>query len=245
MKSAPIVLLSGWAHGEQALGPLTELGTPGPIVCLSLASSDVGVEAEGVSTYALTVSNHLDRWGEPGWLIGWSTGGVVALETAARYPEKVAGLVLLSATARFCSADGYPSGVKPGLLRAMIRGLMKNPGAVISDFISRALHPLEVGPEVLARRTQEALSEGPASLLRGLQYLAAADLRPDLSSIFLPCLIIHGMKDMIVPWEAGRYLASNLAHSRIELLPSTGHCLMDQCGGARLVRLIAQFWEEL
>jgi pimeloyl-[acyl-carrier protein] methyl ester esterase len=244
MKSGPVLLISGWAHGEEALRPVAEaVAGRGPGMSLSLASLGPAHDAEeGISSYARTVSSHLDLWGEPAWVVGWSTGGVVALETAARYPEKVAGLVLLSATARFCSDDAYTSGVKPAVLRAMLRGLRKDPRAVVSDFISRALHPLSLRQDVLAGRTQAALAAGTETLSRGLEYLAAADLRPDLASIALPCLIIHGMQDRIVPLEAGRYLHSNLPLSRIEPLPSAGHCLVEQCGDG-IIRLISQFLE--
>ena len=109
MKKCPVLLISGWAHGEEALRPVAEaMAGCGPIVSLSLASCQHAMTGRKTSSpYVRTVSSHLDKLGEPACLVGWSTGGVVAIETAARYPEKVACLVLLSATARFCSAEGY------------------------------------------------------------------------------------------------------------------------------------------
>jgi pimeloyl-[acyl-carrier protein] methyl ester esterase len=247
MKKGSILLISGWAHGEGALRPVAEAmaGFGRPVVCFSLASPSFGDdEGEGVSGYARTVSTHLEKADEPGCIIGWSTGGVVAIETAARYPDKVAGLVLLSATPIFCSDEGYTPGVKPAVLRAMIRGLRKKPESVVSDFIARAMHPLDVPGDVLAGRTQAALAAGTDSLVRGLEYLAAADLRRQLSSIALPCLIMHGRQDMIVPWEAGGHLASHLPQSEIELIASGGHSLVEQCGDGLVCR-IAQFVERL
>lgn len=246
MKNFPLLLISGWAHGEEAVRPVAEaMAECGQVACLCLASSGFGHDAEeGISPYARTVSAHLDTLGKPACIVGWSTGGVVAIETAARYPEKVACLVLLSATARFCSDDGYVCGVKPAVLRAMIRGLRKNPQGVVSDFISKALYPLNSDQAVLAARTQAALAEGPESLTRGLEYLAGADLRRDLPSIALPCLVIHGGQDQIVDARAGQYLNSNLAFSEMELLPSAGHCLIEQCREL-ITRRIAQFVERL
>jgi pimeloyl-ACP methyl ester carboxylesterase len=55
---------------------------------------------------------------------------------------------------------------------------------------------------------------------------------------------MHGQKDMIVPWEAGRYLHANLSHSHLKLLPSAGHSLMEQCP-EELCRHIAKFLERL
>ena len=246
MKNVPLLLISGWAHGEEALRPVAEaMAGCGQIGLLSLASSSFGDEAEeGFSSYARTISSHLDKLGEPACIVGWSTGGVAALETSARYPEKVACLVLLSATARFRTAEGYTSGVRPAVLRAMLRGLRKNPETVVSEFISRALHPLNFHEEALAERTRAALAAGTDSLARGLEYLADADLRRELVSIALPCLIIHGRQDMIVPWQAGQYLQDNLSNSEAEFIPAAGHCLAEQCAEG-LARRIAQFVERL
>lgn len=246
MRNYPVILLSGWAHGEESLRPAAEALAPSrPVLSLSLASAGAGQEAEGtVSSYARSMANLLDTWGEPACIIGWSTGGVAALETAAHYPDKVAGLVLLGTTAKFCSDDGYSAGVKPAALRAMIRGLGKKPGGVLSEFLSRALHPLSVEEDVLAARIKAALDTGIDSLTRGLEYLAKTDLRPELPSIALPCLILHGEKDLIVPPEAARHLDLNLPRSRFELLPAAGHCLIEQCGSA-LIQKIVHFVERL
>ncbi|MDR3566817.1 MAG: alpha/beta hydrolase [Syntrophobacteraceae bacterium] len=246
MRRAPIVFISGWAHGEEALRPLAEaMAASGRIVSnLSLASCGPFEDGDkNISAYGRFVSSHLDTSGEPATIVGWSTGGVVALETAARYPEKVDRLVLLSTTARFCSDKDYTSGVNPAVLRAMIRGLRKNPEDVVSDFIREAMHPLDIGAEVLAARTQSALAAGTVSLAHGLKYLLAADLRRDLPSLALPCLIVHGLQDRIVPVEAGRYLTANLPDSEI-VMSSAGHCLPEQCEEG-LIRRIGQFLERL
>lgn len=244
MKKGPVLLLSGWAHGEEALSPVSEaLAGCGQVESFSLAASSSGHAAQDdISSYARTVSNHLDKWDEPARLVGWSTGGMLAIEAAALHPEKVACLVLLSATARFCSTDGYPSGVKPAVLRAMIRSLRKNPEGVVSDFISRALKPMSVSEDVLETRAQAALACGVEPLALGLEYLAETDLRHRLDSIAVPCLIIHGKLDMIVPFEAAEFLHSNISGSRMELLASAGHCPIEQCGNALACR-IARFVE--
>ncbi len=246
MRNCPVILVSGWAHGEESLRPAAEALAPSrPVLSLSLASAGAGQEAEGaVSSYARTIANHLDRWDKPACLLGWSTGGVAALETAARYPDKVAGLVLLGTTAKFCSEGEYSAGVRPAALRAMILGLGKNPEGVLSEFLSRALHPLETEEGVLAARIKAALDTGIDTLIGGLEYLTKTDLRPELPAIALPCLILHGEKDLIVPPQAASYLDSNLPLSRLELLPATGHCLLEQCGSS-LIQKIVHFVERL
>jgi len=211
-----------------------------------------GGSAAPISAYAGTIVRHLEMSGEPTCIIGWSTGGIAAIEAAAGCPHRIAGLVLLSTTARFCSAIStngdpagqYDSGVEPGALRAMIRKLRRDPEKVIADFLLQAVFPMSIPADELARRTQNALGPGKDSLVEGLEYLARADLRGVLRSIAAPCLVIHGRQDRIVPWRAAGFLGSNLPLSDVQLLPSIGHSIIEQ-GGKDLIHLTAQFVESL
>jgi pimeloyl-[acyl-carrier protein] methyl ester esterase len=268
MKKPSVLLISGWAHGAEAMHPLAEaMAQSHWVTSLSLAGlgvhgSDVGgrrgdtkirrhgdntipdVPFSAISPYARAIALHLDESTEPVCIVGWSTGGIAAIEAAANYPEKVCGLVLLSATARFCSDTGYRAGVAPSVLRAMIRKLKSCPEAVIADFLSQALYPVSIPAEELARRTTNALKQGMNSLIDGLEYLERVDLRDTLQAITTPCLIIHGRQDRIVPRQAAQFLVSNLPVSEVELVPSAGHSLIEQCGKYLIYRIL-QFQELL
>ena len=248
MKKVSVLLISGWAHGAEAMRPLADaLAGSYPVTSFSLA--DLGIsrgegEAASIAPYARAIALHHHKSGEHICIVGWSTGAVAALQAAADYPEKVAGLVLLSATARFCSGKEYTAGADPAALRAMIRGLKRSPEAVVAQFLSQALYPVRVPANELAWRTKNGLQEGTDSLIDALEYLARVDLRDALPEIATPCLIIHGMRDRIVPWQAARFLASNLPVSNVEFLPSAGHSLIEQCG-KDLIDPIGQFVESL
>ena len=277
MKKLPVLLISGWAHGAEAMSPLAEaVRDSHPLTSLSLADLGPrrgelqgngvgGTAAQGaaapVSAYARAVVRRLEEFDEPSCLIGWSTGGIVAIEAAACSPQKAAGLVLLGATARFCaeapakdltikgpatkdSAEEYSAGIGPAALRAMIRRLKKEPEETIADFFLQASFPMTIPADELALRTKKALGPGKGPLIDGLEYLAGVDLRSSLRSIGAPCLVIHGRQDRIVPWRAARFLGSNLPLALVELLPSAGHLLIEQCG-KDLIDRTAQFVESL
>ena len=268
MKKPSVLLISGWAHGTQAMHPLAEaMAESHSVTSLSLGDPGVpwinvwgrrrdGIQGKGddrrgtgdgaasISPYARAIALHLDKSAEPACIVGWSTGGIAAIEAAAKYPEKVCCLVLLSATARFCSDTGYSAGVAPAVLRAMIRGLKRSPEAIIADFLSQALYPVRIPADELARRTEDTLKQGTNSLIDGLEYLASVDLRDVLPAITIPCLIIHGGQDRIVPRQAAQFLASKLPVSDVELAPSAGHSLIEQCGKELIYRIL-QFQELL
>ncbi len=260
MKKPSVLLISGWAHGTEAMQPLADamadshwvtslsLADPGvprvTVVDAETRGQNQGDGAASISPYARAIALHLDKSGEPACIVGWSTGGIAAIEAAANYPEKVSGLVLLSTTARFCSDTGYSAGVDSVVLRAMIRRLQRSPEAVIADFFLPALYPVRIPADELARRTKKALEQGTNSLIDGLEYLARVDLRDALPAITTPCLIIHGRQDRIVPRQAAQYLVSKLPVSEVELLPSAGHSLIEQCGRDLIYRIL-QFQEIL
>ncbi len=63
----------------------------------------------------------------------------------------------------------------------------------------------------------------PAALRSGLQWLATADLRADLTAITAPALVLHGQHDRLAPPPAAEFLARQLPAARLELIPSAGH----------------------
>ena len=68
-------------------------------------------------------------------------GGIMALEAAAARPENIAGLIMLSSTARFCSDAGYPCGVEPHNLRTMRAGLERAPARILGRFFDQFCAP--------------------------------------------------------------------------------------------------------
>ena len=261
MKELPVLLISGWAHGAEAMYPLAEaLKASHPVSCVSISElfkdgsrEDLaGPETASplISLYARAVVRRLKEFDEPWCIIGWSTGGMIAIEAAANCNARVAGLVLLSSTARFCAAgpaegsEAYSDGVEPAALKSMIRKLKRKPEDTVADFLLQATFPMSIPADEMARRTQNALGSGKDCLVDGLEYLARADLRGCLRSMAKPCLVVHGGQDRIVPYQSARFLGSNLSLSKVELLPSAGHLLIEH-GGKDLIRLTAQFVESL
>ncbi|MCK4727959.1 MAG: alpha/beta fold hydrolase, partial [Desulfobacterales bacterium] len=122
MKKRSLVLIAGWAHTEHALHPIAS--------ALHAAAYDLKVrstwkllreedfvrraackENSGLSGYAKELKQILEKQDIPSIVIGWSAGGMVALEVACENPELLERLVLIGATARLCADDGYPCGV--------------------------------------------------------------------------------------------------------------------------------------
>ena len=103
-------------------------------------------------------------------LVGWSMGGSSALRLAVRWPEKVAGLVLIAATPRMMEEKetGW-RGMSPRRLEALRYGLIMTKGVGIFGVPEGKPNPY--------------LVDEPANLERGLKYLLETDLRAALAQL--------------------------------------------------------------
>ena len=152
-------------------------------------------------------------------------GGMVALETAARCPERVAGLILVGSTAKFCSDEDYPQGIPAQNLRAMTAALRRHPVPVLSQFLAEVHAPDTLDPDSLSVNVTRATALGIDHLVRDLGYLQSADLRQIAKTLNVPTLVLHGREDRIVPYQSGQWLLDNLPHARGKIFKGVGHNL--------------------
>ena len=169
-------------------------------------------------------------------LLGHSAGASIALAYAAEYPECVERLVLVGAAARF--ADDHEA-VAAAMRAARSDEPWYRDAAAVGEAVARADRSMtnaQLG-ELLARGAGFCFARyGPrqaayAALLRDEGVNVAAwlagdedeDLRPLLSHITAPTLVVAGEADCLVAPVASQELAEELPHGRIVVLADAGH----------------------
>ena len=154
-------------------------------------------------------------------LVGWSMGGSSALRLAARWPEKVAGLVLIAATPRMMEEreSGW-RGMSPHRLEALRYGLVMTKGMGVFGVPEGKPNPY--------------LADEPANLERGLKYLLETDVRADLEQLrtanheprtTFPVHIFQSERDGIVRAANADYLQKIFPQATVHLVPGTEHAL--------------------
>jgi pimeloyl-[acyl-carrier protein] methyl ester esterase len=163
-------------------------------------------------------------------LIGWSLGGLLALDMVLQSPERIAGLVLVSSTPCFRQRPDWLHGCDSETFSAFEQGIHapdKERNRVMSRFFSLILHGDELPRSAFNQLARQAVDrQHPASfpgLAQGLELLNSMDLRGQLDGITMPTLILHGEQDAIVPVAAGRELAGCIPHAVSHILPGCGH----------------------
>jgi pimeloyl-[acyl-carrier protein] methyl ester esterase len=158
-------------------------------------------------------------------LVGWSLGGMLALEVCAR-GFRPRALITLAACASFCRRPDFGLGVAPAVVRGMRLRLRTEPDRVVQDFHQQLLGPREALYQEEVHRLLP-LDQDPEWLAQGLDYLRSRDLRGVLDQVEAQALVIlHGDRDRITAPAQAYFLQEQLPWGRLVILPGAGHVPM-------------------
>jgi 3-oxoadipate enol-lactonase len=154
----------------------------------------------------------------PAHFVGLSLGGLVALQSAIDYPERVASLTIVNAFARM-----QVPGRGLGRMLGRMGLLLLAPMAWVGRWVADGLFP---DPEQDQLRTLAAarLAANPRrAYLQAAMAVARFDASGKLGCISCPALIIAGEQDQTVGYQAKRRLADGIRGARFVSLPGSGH----------------------
>ena len=104
-----LVLLHGWGSDRGIWRPLLPLLRPwANITLLDLPGCAPGIDDGTAPQLEQTLAAVLDRAPARAVYVGWSLGGQLAVELAAREPDRVAAVVTVCSNPRFLSEGSWP-----------------------------------------------------------------------------------------------------------------------------------------
>jgi len=185
-------------------------------------------------------------------LVGWSLGGLVAMDFASRYPDRVKALVLLTTRARRSLIRVLKT--VGDYVRGRLFWLMVNmfypPGEVDRILLSFMRREVE---RSLSKRASEDLidwivNEIASSRREGafnvLLSAVTADVRSRLRGIKAPTLIIAGGRDKSIPLKYSEEIHKEVASSKLVVLEGCGHYALLECAD-EVNELILSFLREV
>ncbi|WP_298252156.1 alpha/beta hydrolase [Bradyrhizobium sp.] len=155
-------------------------------------------------------------------LVGHSMGSLIALETAARHPEKVTGLSLIGTAATMT--------VGPDLLKAAEANdiaaidMVSIWGLGFSAELGGSLAPglwMHQGAQRTLQKCAPGVLHNDLAACNAYQNALAA-----AAEIKVPATVILGERDMMTPAKAGKTLAAAIPNARTIVLPGAGHMMM-------------------
>jgi pimeloyl-ACP methyl ester carboxylesterase len=204
------------------------------------ADGDYSVDARVAAVIALIEQRH----NRPVHLVGNSLGGAVGTRVAARRPDLVRSLTLVSPALPDLRPRLLPMrlalvsapGLGPWLLKRLVRiPPERRTEMTINDLFADPglLHEhrrTEAVAEVIRR---DGLDYAPAALLRSGRALVAEYARTgpgslwrDAARVAAPTLVIHGSHDRLVNPATAARAARTFGNCRVVVLPRIGHVAM-------------------
>jgi proline iminopeptidase len=178
---------------------------------------------------ALLDRNHIDRC----LVLGWSLGGILAMELALRLKERVSGLILIATAARPRGShprinweDNLYTGIA-SILNRLQPGWQWN----IEMFGKRSLYRYLIQQhtpsayQYLAADAMSAYLQTSAAATRALNTALQAgyDRLSDLEQIQSPCLMLAGEADRHITAASSRETAQHLKDCQWQCYPNTAH----------------------
>lgn len=226
MKDVPLLLIHGYPFDHTMwFSTIASLGSKAKVLIPDLPGfgrADVLAEQKpAMEHYAAFLLDLLkENQHQKVVVAGMSMGGYVALAFAEKYPDRVAGLGLISSQAAADTAEGKQARQEM-IKKIRERGITAATEAIIPKMFSgdKAANPdLRKYPEVGAEKA------GPTGLIWALEAMAQRpDRRPVLAALTCPVLVVHGIEDKIIPVAAARATAEMCRKPIFVEVPGAGH----------------------
>jgi pimeloyl-ACP methyl ester carboxylesterase len=151
-------------------------------------------------------------------LVGLSLGGMVALQTALDWQERLRSLVLVNTFARL----ELPAG-QLGNRAVRLALLVAGPMSWTGRWVAHGLFPRSGQGPLREAAAQRIASNARGAYLRTVGAILRFDVRHRLAEIRVPTLVVAGSVDRTVPLSAKREIARSIAGARLEVIEGSGH----------------------
>jgi pimeloyl-ACP methyl ester carboxylesterase len=154
--------------------------------------------------------------------LGVSQGGPMAVLYAATYPQRASALVLYATYSCARGDEDFPWGRSEEWLEEWVQALEYDWGTGV---LLRQLAPSRADDEYFRRwwARFERYSSAPGNALAYFRMNVQIDVRPILSTIKVPTLILHRSGDTFRPPGTSRYIAERIPGARYVDLPGIDH----------------------
>lgn len=237
----PVVWLHGWGMSPAIWQAVPEFA------CFdshALALPGHGGEVNG-QAWDEALGSDITRWAL--WLlarapqqaiwVGWSLGGLLALEVARLAPERVAGLCLLASSPCFTVREDWPCAMSAETFAQFEAGLVQDHALTLRRFLALQTVGADDAKQARALLNAAALDAASAdvrALKAGLEILRQADLRQALAGLRMPLAVMLGGLDRIVPPCLAEVYQDVQPGARVLTHARAGHAPFLYGGGERV-----------
>jgi len=147
-------------------------------------------------------------------LFGSGDAGAMFALYAATHPERTTALVLFSTQPRWRRGPDYPWGFDEDEARRWVEDPEKrfSDPSYVKELVARLAPSIASDDPLLdwLARTWRLSGASPGAVAAFRRMNLEIDIRPVLSTIAVPTLVVHRSGDRFVPREVGRYVAEQI-----------------------------------
>ena len=221
----PLVMLHGWAMHGGIFRPLTQrLQQRFRLHIVDLPGHGHSRDLDLGGDRSQLIDKLCEIVPRAPWL-GWSLGGLLAVQAAITCSEHVSRLVVVCGSPCFVRRDDWPHAVEADVFRQFARDLASDYAGTIDRFMALEAHGSDQMRADLRELRAHVFERGdpdPAVLCHGLEWLEHGDCRAGLAGLAQPSLWIAGRRDRLVPWQ-GMQQAAELGGGRFLRVEQGGH----------------------
>jgi pimeloyl-ACP methyl ester carboxylesterase/DNA-binding CsgD family transcriptional regulator len=190
--------------------------------------SDRGVREFSLAHYVNDLEAVIDAAGlERFALFGHSQGGAIALEYAARHPERVSHLVLLGTYARGRLKRLPQRREESEAQLKLVEVGWGGDDPSYRQFFASQFMPGATLEQLRLMSELQRVSSSPEDAVRILRSFYEIDVSESLPRISCPTLVLHARGDLRVGFEEGRSVAAAIPDARFVPLESDNHILLE------------------
>lgn len=229
MTKPALVLLHGWGNDGSTWQPV--------LAELEQYTSVINLDLPGFGAAPMLPSFTLEsvlevlaaRLPSSCVLMGWSLGGMLAVQLAARYPQQVVGVITLATNAKFVASDDYSSAMTPAINQQFNSQFLQDSGAALKLFAGLLVQGDDQERALLKKLRQQLSKEHPSltntNWHEALMLLTELDNRNVFACLVQSGLHILGEKDVLVPAAAVHALRQLNPAQEFVVLSGVAHAI--------------------
>lgn len=158
-------------------------------------------------------------------ILGWSLGGLIAMQLAASFPQKVRQLLLVSTSPCFVRRPDWSNALDEDVFASFEQGLVQDYSETLRRFLGLQLKGVKQARELIRdlRSKLASTPPEPGALQRGLHLLHESDLRTLLNGLAQPVSMLLGERDTLVPHAIVESIFEQCGVRDIEVVSGSAH----------------------
>ena len=226
-KGMPLLLLHGWGMNATVWEPvLDQLNRQYEVTRLDLPGHGYSEVDDGSHTLAAWAQAVAAIAPDNAIWLGWSLGGLIALQAAVKQMKSMRALYLMTATPCFARRNEWQCAMPITTLDQFAENLDKDTQGTLLRFLSLQIKGCDDARGLL-KKLRAGFSAHPnatdAALKAGLGFLRDEDIRSKLGEISIPMHWTFGERDTLVPACASEFIEQALPDATVQIIKGAGH----------------------